>query len=295
MGLTFKEVKELKIGNTVKVVKEYSKESKISKDVYLGKYVSLLNKTNYRGEEEYQLNILGYQEGEYKLKEISVTLSKYITITRSRLTGKSSEAVNNYFKKYIEHVKNVKKKKEQIRREEELMRKKREELDEENTKISQELIKSNYDNLPNKEKIVKELESRIKGAGFKYDVDVERRSGDDGFYIRLTKYGLREDDLRRARIEAEYDYSTYIDGTKEAIQDDVTRNMRYASIVDDVKLKGVKDCSMNYYLDTDGGHKIGASIVYWFVLADKKLNEKEVTNIVSFIESKILYDIKEYQ
>lgn len=295
MGLKLKEIQDLKVGNTVKVAQEYSKEDRISKAVYIGKFVSLLNKKNYRGEEEYQLNILGYQEGEYKLKEIKVILSKNTTVTRSRLTGKSSEAVNNYFKKYIEHVKNVKKKKEQIRREEELMRKKREELDEENAKISQELVKSNYDNLPNKEKIVKELESRIKGARFKYDVDIERRSGDDGFYIRLTKDGLREDDLRSASIEAEYDYSTYIEGTKEGIQEDVRRNMRYASIVDDVKLKGVKNNSMGYYLGTDGGHKIGASIVYRFVLAGKKLNEKEVTNIVSFIESKILYDIKEYK
>lgn len=98
MELDVNGIKGLKAGNTVKCVDKGF--GKVKDKVYIGKFM-------YR--EGGILMVMGYEQGKEdknNVNELRVNTNQY-AISRSRLTGKMLEYVNEYFNGYTHYIKQL--------------------------------------------------------------------------------------------------------------------------------------------------------------------------------------------
>lgn len=91
-------IEELSEGNTVRLIQNnYGEKLDI-----LGKVIGKDKLNNYSGE---VILIAGFVVGEFKLNVYKVECRSILNIKRSRITGKSGEAVGEYFKKALAYYK----------------------------------------------------------------------------------------------------------------------------------------------------------------------------------------------
>lgn len=291
MGLTQNELKQLKVGNTIKTITDLSKRDskyKNSKNRYetrLGKFLSV---------DEDNVYLMGYKEGEYKLKEMHVNLS-HTVISRSRLTGKTSVAVNNYFNQYIKYLREKDKVEESIKRERRRVALLKEDMRKYEEEAEGEVRESNKGNIAAGDKVFDKLEELLPAYKSKiqprdrimgFDIYLQKKPRGGAFTIINSSYGTGGLDFKYLFLDVRYDYSTTVDGEEESYEKEVRHQWyKNAPTLTDKSISNLGKVKTIFDVTSDAD-KVSFYVEYHFDISSTKIDDKTIDKLAKYIADK---------